>query len=134
MSRDRFLLILKYLHFANNRNANNEDHLRKVQPVLEALRRKYRQVFHPFQKLVVDESGAVQRSLCLQTVYPHKMEQIWDKTVFVLCNCESGMILDFIVYTGKTTDIPRNDPLKSIRGCGEDFDGPIPWKRSYTLH
>ena len=29
----------------------------------------------------------------------------------MLCDCETGMILDFILYTGKKTEIPRNNPL-----------------------
>ena len=30
---------------------------------------------------------------------------------FVLCDCETGIILDMIVYTGSDIDIPTNYPL-----------------------
>lgn len=111
MSRDRFLLLMKYLHFTNNRNENKEDRVRKIRKIYEGLRKKFKQVFHPFQRLVIDESLVLFKGrLAFKQYIPSKRHRFGIK-LFVLCDCETGMILDFIIYTGKTTEIPRNDPL-----------------------
>jgi hypothetical protein len=41
---------------------------------------------------------------------PSKRHRIGVK-VFVLCDCETGYILDFILYTGATTDIVEDREL-----------------------
>lgn len=33
------------------------------------------------------------------------------ETIIVICDCQSGCILDMILYTGKSTDIAENDPV-----------------------
>ena len=55
MARDRFLQILRLLHFSDNtRPAEREgDKLKKIRPVLDHLRRKFSEKFKPFQDLVL---------------------------------------------------------------------------------
>lgn len=111
MSRDRFLLLMKYLHFTNNRNENKEDRVRKIRKIYDQLRKKFKEVFHPFQKLVIDESLVLFKGrLAFKQYIPTKRHRFGIK-LFVLCDCETGVIMDFIIYTGKTTEIPQNDPL-----------------------
>lgn len=87
------------------------DPLRKLQPVLTMLKRKFQQFFKPFQKLVIDKSLLLFKGrLSFKQYIPTKRPRFGIK-LFMLCNCETGMILDFILYTGKKTEIPSNDTL-----------------------
>jgi len=60
MIRDRFKLILKFLHFNDNTTYNAEDpdrdRLHKVRPFLDMLRDRFRNVYYPGKNLTVDES------------------------------------------------------------------------------
>ena len=62
MSRNRFQLILKFLHFNDNEDPNydpedeNRDRLHKVRPLIESLRNRCAEVYSPGQNLSVDES------------------------------------------------------------------------------
>ncbi|XP_069163882.1 piggyBac transposable element-derived protein 4-like [Procambarus clarkii] len=56
MSRDRFLLILRCIHFANNADETQDDRLWRVRHVLNDLIGDFRDYYVPAQKLVIDES------------------------------------------------------------------------------
>lgn len=62
MTRNRFQLILKFLHFNNNEDPNfdpqneDRDRLHKVRPLIEMLRERCYAVYYPGQNLSVDES------------------------------------------------------------------------------
>ena len=61
MSRDRYLHILRFLHFTNNDNAPdpadpNRDKLWKIKPFLNALLPRFTTVYAPSQNLSLDET------------------------------------------------------------------------------
>ena len=62
MSRTRFQLILKFLHFNNNNDPNydvndeNRDRLHKVRPLIELIRDSCKNVYCPGQNHSVDKS------------------------------------------------------------------------------
>ena len=62
MTRTRFQIILKFLHFNNNLdpnydpNAEDRDRLHKVRPIIDELRRSFKSVWSPERNLSVDES------------------------------------------------------------------------------
>ena len=60
MRRDRFLLLLRFLHCADNSNYNQNDPCRdilfKVRQVMNMLRRRCSEVFYPGKYLSMDES------------------------------------------------------------------------------
>ena len=61
MSRDRFLQILRYLHFADNTQAPRADSadynkLYKLQPFLDLVIPKFQQVYKPNRQLAIDET------------------------------------------------------------------------------
>ena len=53
-TRNRYLSILRYLHFAHNNT--EEGKLRKIQPIVENLRKKIRKAVIPWESLCIDES------------------------------------------------------------------------------
>ena len=65
ISRDRYLQILRFLHFVDNNNAPdpadaNRDKLWKIRPFFNALLPRFTAVYAPSQNLSVDETHKVQ--------------------------------------------------------------------------
>ena len=120
MSRNRFSSLLKYLHFADNENPNLDDRIWKVREVFTMLLSRYKKYFYPFQKLIIDESiMPFKGRIYLKQFNPHKRHRFGIK-LFILCDCETGMVLDVIVYTGSDVDIPRvnrKDPIGYSGSC-----------------
>jgi len=54
--RDRFLLILKMIHFCNNENQVSGNRLFKLDMVLDEVKANFKAAMVPFQNLVIDES------------------------------------------------------------------------------
>lgn len=110
MPRDRYLLILRYLHFTNNYGPKPNDRLWKVRLILEMISGKMQTFFIPFQKVVIDESLVLfQGRLSFIQYIPSKRHRFGIK-FFVICDCQTGYVLDFLVYSGSDIDIPSNDP------------------------
>ena len=55
MSRNRFQLILRFLHFSDNGQADPADRLYKVRPVLDYLLGKFRDLYTPAKNIAIDE-------------------------------------------------------------------------------
>jgi hypothetical protein len=62
MSQDRFLTVLKHLHFANNENPPAEnrndpkfDRLWKIRQIFDLLNSKFSELSSPFEQTSVDE-------------------------------------------------------------------------------
>jgi hypothetical protein len=55
MSRNRFQLILKFLHFNDNEERNVDDRLYKVRPLLDHFCELFGTVYIPNQSLALDE-------------------------------------------------------------------------------
>ena len=105
MSRDRYLLLLRLLHFSDNENQPEGDRLYKLKPVLESLRKMFGEVFYPFENICIDESLMLFKGrLSFIQFIPSKRSRFGIK-LFVICDCETSFVMDFIVYTGKDTDI-----------------------------
>ncbi|KAG8238673.1 hypothetical protein J437_LFUL018388 [Ladona fulva] len=102
MPRDLFILISRCLHSADSGKPSLSDPLWKIKYVFSQLKQRFSDVFHLYKKLVIDES--------LQYI-PSKRHRFGMK-LFILCDCESGIVLDMIVYTGKKTDISRCGELR----------------------
>ncbi|XP_069177119.1 piggyBac transposable element-derived protein 4-like [Procambarus clarkii] len=109
MSRDRFAIILRCLHFANDEDRNDDDGLWEVRYVLNELIGKYRDFYVPAQKLVIDESLVLfKERLTFKQYIPPKRHRFGLK-FFVLYDYETEIVLHMIMYTGTNVDIPAND-------------------------
>ncbi|XP_069174934.1 piggyBac transposable element-derived protein 4-like [Procambarus clarkii] len=109
MSRDRFLLILQCLHFTNNADERQDDRLWRVRHVLNDLIGKFRDYYVPAQKLVIDESLVLFKGRAAFKQYIPSKRHPFGLKFFVLCDCESGMVLHMILYSATNVDIPAND-------------------------
>lgn len=118
MSRDRFQSIYRYLHFSNNDGAPKHDRLFKIRNVLEKLKERFKNSMFPFESLVIDESLILFKGRLVFKQYIKTKRHRFGIKLFVLCDCETGFILDFIVYVGKETDIDtETNPLLGITGA-----------------
>ncbi|CAK9801673.1 hypothetical protein ANTQUA_LOCUS2957 [Anthophora quadrimaculata] len=55
MSRDRFLYLLKILHFNSNEVTADTDKLCKIREICDILRQSFQNAFYPFENLCIDE-------------------------------------------------------------------------------
>jgi len=107
MSRNRFQLLLHYIHFCNNNNQVTNDHLFKIDMVLQDIKSNFRSAMVPFLNLVIDESLVLWKGrLSFKQFIRTKRHRFGIK---FLCDVETDYILDFIIYTGKTTHLVSND-------------------------
>ncbi len=127
MTRDRFTQFLQLIHFENNETHVENDRLWKIWRVFTDLCNKFSTFLYPFQKLVIEESLVLFKGrLGFKQYIPSKRYRFVIK-LFVLCDCETGMILDIIVYTGTNVDIPQNDPLGISWAIAKKVNGKVCW-------
>ena len=117
MARDRFLLILRFLH-CNDNDATDvrnpyRDRLHKIRPVISMLRSNCASVCQPGRDLCVDESLVLYKGRLAFKQFIRSKRARFGIKMFELCT-SNGILLDFIVYHRKT----RAELLKIT---GHDF-------------
>ena len=87
MTRDRFLVILRYLHFSDNskmpaRGQPGFDKLYKVRPLLDALKTRFKQQYSPHYIQAVDEAMIAYKGRNLsKAIYANETHQKRDKSL-----------------------------------------------------
>ena len=88
MSRDRYIHILRCLHFHDNEEIVNHPSV-KIKSVIGHVQSKFSAVLTPGKNLCIDESLLLWKDrLRFKQYIPLKR------------NCETGFVLGFVVYTG----------------------------------
>ncbi len=109
VSRNRFEIILSFLHFANNseyvgRGQPGHDRLFKVRPVIDLIIPLFSAVYGSLKELSLDEMTiAFKRKSTLKQYNPKKPDKYGYK-VFVLSEASSGYVLQWSMYTGQNAD------------------------------
>ncbi|XP_043524705.1 piggyBac transposable element-derived protein 4-like [Frieseomelitta varia] len=117
MSRDRYTLLLKILHFCDNNN-ENYDPIIKIRHILEKLKTSFKTAFYPYEKLCIDESLLLFKGRCyFKQCVPSKRSRFEIKS-FVLCDNKTGYIQDLIVYSGANM-MSEDIASKSIGKSGQ---------------
>lgn len=106
MSHNRFLLLMRFLHFADNDllTARGEDRkVAKIQPLINYLNMKFKAAYSPRRELAIDESlllwkGHLSWVQCIRT----KAARFGIKS-YELCESASGYVLDLFLYSGRTS-------------------------------
>jgi hypothetical protein len=103
MVRDRYLLLMQMLHF-NDNNIHCEDPLIKIRPIVDDLKKSFAESFYPGKKLCIDESLMLFKGRVYFKQYiPSKRSRFGIKS-FVLCDCKTNYVLNYIIYTGSKTE------------------------------
>ena len=121
MDKDRFILLSKFLHFANNEGYDPDGpiprKLYKLWPILEHMNKRFSEVYKPERDVAVDESLLLWKGrLSWKQYIPSKRARFGMKS-FDICESSSGYIWNFFVYLGKDTqynpNIPEEKPMGS---------------------
>uniref|UniRef100_A0A1B6DQT5 PiggyBac transposable element-derived protein domain-containing protein n=1 Tax=Clastoptera arizonana TaxID=38151 RepID=A0A1B6DQT5_9HEMI len=104
MSRDRFLLILRYLHFTNNKTRFEDDRLYKIRFVIDYFNNKMANIYYPGKELSLDESMVLWRGCLIFRQYIKNKRHKYGVKIYTLTE-PNGLVLNCIVYTGKTDDL-----------------------------
>lgn len=117
MSRFRYLQIFKFLHFTTNMGPYPCDRLWKIRTVLSMFQERIRIFFRPYQKLVIDESLVLFRGRLGFIQYIPSKRNRFGLKFFVLCDCKTGYVMDFVIYTGTEVDIKSKDDPHGFSGA-----------------
>ena len=115
MSRDRFLQIMRYLHFTDNqeevrdKNSPDYDKLFKVRKLLDLLLPRLSEVYNPERNLAVDETLVkFKGKIYFRQFIPIKPGRFGIKC-FTLAESSSGYVLVSKIYTGKEQGVQQKD-------------------------
>jgi len=107
MSRNRYQIIHKFLHFADNAKIDNQDRLYKIRPIFEYLVDRFQQCYIPEKEISIDEQLMLHKgNLNFKQYIPNKRAKFGIK-IFSLCD-NSGYLWNSEVYTGKNKVLTRN--------------------------
>ena len=130
MSRDRFQLLLKFLHFSDNSLNINNDRLFKVRPLLDAFVQKFQELYTPGSAVVIDEFLIPFRGcLNFKQYIPGKSHKYGCK-LYKLCSPNS-YTWNIQVYVGKCENVASFGHAESkviqlandLLGCGRTIFG-----------
>jgi len=104
MAWDRFLHILRFLHFADNSQRPDDgkeyDRLWKLRTVFDKLNEAYAKFYNPLEHLAVDELIVKFKGRVIFRQYIPKKRKCFSIKIYKLCG-ESGYTYDMRVYLGR---------------------------------
>lgn len=103
MSRNRFELILRVLHCANNEEHIPGNRLYKVEKLVSLLNEKFKTVAIPQEKICIDESVVPFLGRLIFRQYLKNKRHRYGIKIFKLC-AEGGYCLTYKIYSGKEQD------------------------------
>lgn len=116
MSRNRFLIILRSLHFSRNPtygDPNPEDRLYKIRPVIDFFNQRMAEIYYPCQQLSLDESMVLWRGRLSFRQYIKNKKHKYGIKLYILTT-PSGLILMIAVYTGMLDEIGGRGHAKKV--------------------
>lgn len=100
MSRDRFELLLKFLHFSNNQEEYaDQDRLFKLRPLLDLLRARFKSVYVPGSVIYIDETMVPWKGRLLFKQYIPGKAHKYGVKIYKLA-ATNGYTWNFRIYTG----------------------------------
>ena len=106
MNRDRFQLLCKFIHFADNTQLPGVDEqqfkLFKLQPLINHFTKVFQRYYQPKQDISIDESmiGYKEKTPHLRQYMPNKHHSRFGIKLWCLCESDSGYTCHFEVYKG----------------------------------
>ncbi|XP_041423567.1 piggyBac transposable element-derived protein 4-like [Xenopus laevis] len=128
MPRNRYQLLLRFLHFNNNAtavppNEPGHDRLHKLRPLINSLSERFREVYAPSQNICIDESLLLFKGRIKFRQYIPSKRARYGIKFYKLCESSSGYTSFFLIYEGK-------DSILDPPGCPLDLtvSGKIVWE------
>lgn len=113
MSRDRYLLLLRLIHFCDNSQQIPGERLYKIQMVISDVKQNFKDALIPFSNLAIDESLLLWKGRLSFKQYIKSKRHRFGIKLYILCDCETDFILNFSIHTGASDYI---DPLENQIG------------------
>lgn len=113
MSRNRFELILRMLHFSNNTQDPGNDRLYKIRSLIDELNVNFTAHFTPDIFLCVDESMIPFRGRIIFRQYLKQKRHKYGIKIFKLCTVP-GYMCKLEVYAGKHCDTANTTPTQVV--------------------
>ncbi|CAH2010163.1 unnamed protein product [Acanthoscelides obtectus] len=98
MSRNRFLLILRALHF-NDNSAPEQNRLSKISPLMNFFNSKMSELYYPGRELAIDESMVLWRGRLRFRQYVQGKRHKFGTKLYVLAE-SNGLVQKILVYGG----------------------------------
>ncbi|XP_014616305.1 PREDICTED: piggyBac transposable element-derived protein 4-like [Polistes canadensis] len=122
MSRNRFELLLRMIHFADNRKSNGSNRLYKIQPLIDTLEINFKKYYNPTEDICINESLIPFHGCIIFRQYLKQNRYKYGIKIFKLC-CGSGYTYALHVYIGKTLKKENTMPTKIVMSlCRDIFD------------
>uniref|UniRef100_A0A8C6TMA0 PiggyBac transposable element-derived protein domain-containing protein n=1 Tax=Neogobius melanostomus TaxID=47308 RepID=A0A8C6TMA0_9GOBI len=107
MSRNRFQIIWRFLHYNDNTSLHVTDKMCKVRPVLDYLVERFKEMYQPGQNICIDEGMMQWRGRLSFKVYnPQKPVKYGIKS-YVLCDSATGYCFNMQPYVGEARTLPE---------------------------
>lgn len=113
MSRNRFQLLLRMIHFADDSESPN-DRLRKIRNVLEYIQMKFKSARSPGEEIVIDESMVPWRGRLIFRQYNPGKRHRYGVKLYKLCGTD-GYTYSVLVYAGRNSLHNREGHLHSTQ-------------------
>lgn len=127
MSRNRFEILLRMLHFSENDEENKTDRLHRVRKLMNDLNISFRQHFTANEDICIDESMVPFRGRIIFRQYNKNKRHKYGVKLFKLCSVP-GYTHKINVYAGKSgTD--NTTPTNVVMALCKDYVN-----RGHTLH
>jgi len=102
---------MSMLHFCNNEKQPEVDKLFKISKINSVIRRKFAEAFLPFRNLHMRKQLSFGGKNC------NPKNQLITLRLFVLCDVETGLVLDFVV---QNTALQSKEEME-LRQCSDCF-------------
>jgi len=113
MSRNRFELLLRFLHFTNNQTANTNDRLYKIRELFDILNQNFSKYYDLDEDICINESLVPFRGRIKFRQFFKQKRHKYGIKVFKLCSGQ-GYTYKFEIYLGKNLNAPCVTPTNIV--------------------
>ncbi|CAK1599162.1 unnamed protein product [Parnassius mnemosyne] len=128
MSRNRFEILLRMLHFSEDDEKNKADRLHRVRKLMNDLNECFRQHYTANEDICIDESMVPFRGRILFRQYNKQKRHKYGVKLFKLCSIP-GYTHKVNIYAGKNMDTINTTPTNVVMNMCEGY-----FNRGHTLH
>jgi hypothetical protein len=106
MSRNRYMLIMRALHFCNNskNNSKNCSRIYKVEEILNYFNNRMNEIYEPSKNLSLDESMVLWRGRLVFRQYIKNKRHKYGVKLYMLTE-PTGLVQKVLIYSGQGTDV-----------------------------
>lgn len=120
ISKNRFELLLRMIHYSNNEEADENDRLYKVRSIIDTLNNIFKKHYEPDKVLCVDETLVPFCGRIIFKQYLKLKRHKYGIKIFKLCS-GPGYTYNFLVYTGKSSNMEKTTPTNVVMSLCEDI-------------